>query len=69
MPMPDYTIRNAPRLQQQQGPLGALAEFGKSKALSAGLEAAFPGGGLVKEGAEAVLPTLLQPWWHGTSRC
>ena len=59
MPMPDYTIRNAPRLQQQQGPLGALAEFGKSKALSAGLEAAFPGGGLAKEGAEVALSSFL----------
>ena len=58
MPMPNYRIQGVPQLQQQQGPLGALADFGKSKALSAGLEAAFPGGGLVKEGAEAVLPTL-----------
>ena len=66
--MPDYTIRNAPQLQQQQGPLGALMDFGKSKALSAGLEAAFPGAGLAKEAAEAVVPTLLEeggkvPWW------
>ena len=59
MPMPDYRIRSAPQLQQQQGPLGALGDFAKSKALSAGLEAAFPGGGLAKEAAEAVVPTFL----------
>ena len=73
MPMPDYSIRSAPQLQQQQGPLGALGDFAKSKALSAGLEAAFPGSGLAKEAGEAVLPALLekggdvkkkQSWWQ-----
>ena len=60
MPTPRYQIQGAPNLLQQQGqgPLGALTDFAKSKALSAGLEAAFPGGGLVKEGAEAVLPSF-----------
>lgn len=70
--MPDYRIQGVPQLQQKQGPLGALTDFAKGKALSAGLEAAFPGSSLVKEGAEAVLPTLLEkggevkkktPWW------
>ena len=74
MPMPDYSIRSAPQLQQQQGPLGALGDFAKSKALSAGLEAAFPGSGLAKEAGEAVLPALLEKggdvekkkrsWWQ-----
>lgn len=59
MPMPDYRIQGVPQLQQQQGPLGALGDFAKGKALSAGLEAAFPGSGLAKEAGEAVLPTLL----------
>jgi len=73
MPMPDYTIRNAPQLQQQQGPLGALTDFAKGKALSAGLEAAFPGAGLAKEAAEAVVPTLLEeggkvPWWKAAAK-
>ena len=60
--MPNYQIQGTPNLlqQQRQGPLGALTDFAKSKALSAGLEAAFPGGGLVKEGAEAVLPSFFQ---------
>lgn len=60
MPMPDYSIRSAPQLQQQQGPLGALADFGKKKALMAGLEAAFPGSSIATEAGEAVLPTLFQ---------
>ena len=49
MPMPNYQIQGTPQLQQQQGPLGALGDFAKSKALSVGLEAAFPGSGLAKE--------------------
>lgn len=60
MPMPDYSIRGVPQLQQQQGPLGALTEFAKGEALSRGLDAAFPGAGLAKDAASAVLPTLLQ---------
>ena len=71
MPMPNYQIQGTPQLQQQQGPLGALGDFAKSKALSVGLEAAFPGSGLAKEAGQAVLPALLQeggeakkvPWW------
>ena len=60
MAMPDYTIRNAPMLQQKKGPLEALTDFGKSKALSAGLEAAFPGGGIAAEAAQEVIPTFFQ---------
>ena len=58
MPMPDYRIRGVPQLQQQQGPLGALGEFAKGEALSRGLDAAFPGAGLAKDAATAVLPSF-----------
>ena len=73
MPRPDYTIRGVPQLQQQQGPLGALTDFAKGKALSAGLEAAFPGGGIAKEAAEAVAPTFFDeggkvPWWKAAAQ-
>ena len=73
MPMPNYKIQGVPQLQQQQGPLGALGDFAKSKALSAGLEAAFPGSGIVKEGAEAVLPAFFEdggkvPWWKAIAK-
>ena len=73
MPMPNYKIQGVPQLQQQQGPLGALGDFAKSKALSAGLEAAFPGSGIVKEGAEAVLPAFFEdggkvPWWKAAAK-
>ena len=73
MPMPDYRIQGAPQLQGQQGPLGALGDFAKSKVLSAGLEAAFPGSGLAKEAGEAVLPALLEeggkvPWWKAVAK-
>lgn len=60
MRRPDYRIQGVPTLPKEQGPLGALTDFAKSKALSAGLEAAFPGGGIAKEAAEAVAPTFFQ---------
>ena len=62
MTTPRYQIQGAPNLigQQRPGALGLAADFAKSKALSAGLEAAFPGGGLAKEGAEAILPAFFQ---------
>ena len=60
MPMPDYTIRSAPPLAAKKPGVGELAmDFAKSKALTAGLEAAFPGGGLAKEAGEAILPAFL----------
>jgi len=60
MPMPDYTIRSAPPLAAKKPGVGELAmDFAKSKALTAGLEAAFPGSGFAKEAGEAILPAFL----------
>ena len=74
MPMPNYQI-SGPRMpmQQRQGPLGALVDFGKGKALSAGLEAAFPGGGIAAEAAQEVIPTFFEeggkvPWWKAVKK-
>ena len=72
MPMPDYRIQGVPQLQQKKGPLEALTDFGKSKALSAGLEAAFPGGGIAAEAAQEVIPTFFEeggkvPWWKSVA--
>ena len=73
MKAPDYTIRGPRQLPQQQGPLGALMDFGKSKALSYGLDAAFPGAGIAREAAGAVAPTFFEeggkvPWWKQAAR-
>ena len=70
--MPNYQITNVPQMQRKQGPLEALVEFGKSEALSRGLDAAFPGAGLAKDAASAVVPTLFEeggkvPWWKAVA--
>ena len=58
MQMPDYSIQGVPQLQQRQGPLGALMDFGKGKALSYGLDMMFPGSGIAREAAGAVAPSF-----------
>ena len=65
---PNYQIQGVAPLAQKPGAVELLGDFAKSKALNAGLEAAFPGGGLAKEAADAVLPALFAdggkvPWW------
>ena len=79
MQMPDYSIQGVPQLQQRQGPLGALMDFGKGKALSYGLDMMFPGSGIAREAAGAVAPTIFNrggavyrapgggvaDWWGG----
>ena len=57
--MSRYQINPGLIPQRQQGPLGALGNFAMNKGMTAGLNAMFPGGGLAKEAATAVAPSLM----------
>ena len=55
-----------PQIQQRgPGPLGTLGNFALQKGISAGINAAVPGGGIAAEAAQAVLPTMIPRFNEG----
>ena len=63
--MSRYQINPGLIPQRQQGPLGALANFGMQQGLKHGLNAAFPGGGFAADAAMAVAPTIMPRFNEG----
>ena len=60
-----YNINPALIPQKQTGPLGTLGNLAMQKGISAGINAAVPGGGFAAEAAQAVAPQLVPRFQGG----
>ena len=60
MPMPNYQIQNVPQMQRKPGALEIAGDVVKNKAITTGLEMAFPGSGFASEVVKEAVPMMFQ---------